>query len=160
RGGAECQDHCGLPDARQDAPVRPASLALAPSPVVTPSADTAGRVIRNWRVPAAAAAAAPLVPPRTLSFVWGGPPAPRQPVQSVEPRRASIVALPFANASGDPKDEEVAAALTEDVTLSLDQIPGVYVIARSTAQTMAARKLPLSRLGSELRVRYVLEGNT
>jgi len=33
------------------------------------------------------------------------------------------------------------------------------VIARSTAQTMAARKLPLSRLGSELRVRYVLEGN-
>jgi TolB-like protein len=30
--------------------------------------------------------------------------------------------LPFANGSGDPKDEELAAALTEDVTVSLDQI--------------------------------------
>src|SRR5262245_30735745 len=152
--------HCGLPDARQDAPVRPASLALAPSPVVTPSADTAGRVIRNWRVPAAAAAGGLLGTACTIAFVWRDTPALLQPVQSVEPRRASIVALPFANASGDPKDEEVAAALTEDVTLSLDQIPGVYVIARSTAQPIAARKLPLSRLGSELRVRYVLEGNT
>src|SRR5262245_31939694 len=40
RGGAEGQDHCGLPDARQDAQVRPASLALATAPVVTSSADT------------------------------------------------------------------------------------------------------------------------
>src|SRR5215831_1293850 len=97
RGGAECQDHCGLPDARQDAPVRPASLALAPSPVVTPSADTAGRVIRNWRVPAAAAAAVLLVTACTIAFVGRDTPALLQPVQAVEPRRASIVALPFAN---------------------------------------------------------------
>jgi adenylate cyclase len=94
-----------------------------------------------------------------IAFVERETPALPQPVQPSEPRRASIVALPFANASGDPKDEELAAALTDDVTVSLTQVSGAYVIARSTAQTMASRKLPLSRLGSELSVRYVLEGN-
>src|SRR5215475_4364880 len=163
RGATEGQDHHSLSDVRQHAQDRPASSASpeaqATAPVVTSSADTGGRVIRNWRVHAAAAAAVLLVASGTIAFVGRQPSALLQPVQPAEPHRASIVALPFANASGDPKDEEVAAALTEDVTLSLDQIPGVYVIARSTAQTMAARKLPLSRLGGELRVRYVLEGN-
>jgi adenylate cyclase len=166
----EGQGHCGLPDARQDAQVQPASSvspeAPARAPVVSSSAGPAGRLIRNWRVHAAAAAAVLLVVAGTIAFVGRETPAPPQPVQRAdqpvppaEPRLASIVALPFANASGDPKDEEVVAALTEDVTLSLDHIRGAYVIARSTAQTMAARKLPLSRLGSELGVRYVLEGN-
>ena len=160
---ADGQSHGGLPDAPQDAQVRPASSAsleaLAAAPVVTASANTAGRLIRNWRVHAAAAAAVLLVAAGTIAFVGRETPALLQPVQPAEPHLASIVALPFANASGDPKDEELAAALTEDVTVSLDQIPGAYVIARSMAQTMAARKLPLSRIGSELRVRYVLEGN-
>jgi DNA-binding winged helix-turn-helix (wHTH) protein/TolB-like protein/tetratricopeptide (TPR) repeat protein len=165
RGGAapEGQGHRGLPGAPQDAQVRPASSAspeaLAATPVVTASANTAGRLIRNWRMHAPTAAAVLLVAAATIAFVGWGVPALLQPVQPAEPHRASIVALPFANASGDPKDEEVAAALTEDVTVSLDQIPGAYVIARSTAQTMAERKLPLPRLGSELGVRYVLEGN-
>jgi DNA-binding winged helix-turn-helix (wHTH) protein/TolB-like protein/tetratricopeptide (TPR) repeat protein len=165
--GPENQDRCDPPDARQDAQVRPevrpASSAspetLAMAPVITSAADSAARLVRNWRVRAAAAAAVLLVTGGTIAFVGRDTPTLLQPAQPAEPHRASIVALPFANASGDPKDEEVAAALTEDVTLSLDQIPGVYVIARSTAQTMAARKLPLSSLGSELRVRYVLEGN-
>ena len=151
-----------LPDAPEDAHVRHASSpsleALAAAPVVIASANSAGRLIRNWRVYAAAAAAVLLVA-GTTAFVGRETPALLQPVQPAEPHLASIVALPFASASGDPKDEEVAAALTEDVTVSLDQIPGAYVIARSMAQTMAARKLPLSRIGSELRVRYVLEGN-
>jgi adenylate cyclase len=127
---------------------------------VTASANTAGGLIRNWRVHAAAGAAVVLlVAAGMIAFVEREPPTLPQPVQPSEPRRASIVALPFANASGDPKDEELAAALTEDVTVSLAQISSAYVIARSTAQTMASRKLPMSRLGSELGVRYVLEGN-
>ena len=160
----EGQGHGGLPDAPQDAQVRPPASgsleALEAAPVVTASANTAGGLIRNWRVHAGAGAAVVLlVAAGMIAFFGRETPAPLQPVQSAEPRRASIVALPFANASGDPKDEELAAALTEDVTVSLAQISGAYVIARSTAQTMASRKLPLSRLGSELGVRYVLEGN-
>jgi len=169
-GGAapEGQGRCGLPDAPQDAQVRLATSAsleaVAAAPVVTASANTAGRLIRNWRVHAAAAAAVLLVAAGSTVFVGRETPAPPQPVQRAdqpvppaEPHRASIVALPYAN--GDLKDEELAATLTEDVTVSLDQIPGAYVIARSMAKTMASRKLPLSTLGNELGVRYVLEGN-
>src|SRR6516164_2657572 len=124
RDGAahEGQDRCGLPDAPQDAQVRPATSAsleaLAAAPVVTASANTAGRLIRNWRVHAAAAAAVLLVAAGSTVFVGRETSAPPQPVQRAdqpvppaEPHRASIVALPYAN--GDLKDEELAATLTE-----------------------------------------------
>jgi adenylate cyclase len=81
------------------------------------------------------------------------------PVRPTEPPRLSIVVLPFANASGTPKDEELAAALTDDFTTDLAQIHGSAVVARSMAQATAARKLPLPAVGRELAVRYVLEGN-
>ena len=125
RAGADPQgqDRCRLPDAWQDAQdpraTSASSEAPAAAPVVTASADIAGRLIRNWRVQAGAAAAILLVAAGTLAFVGREPGALLQPGQLVELRRASIIALPFANASGDPKDEETAAALTEDVTLSL-----------------------------------------
>jgi TolB-like protein len=81
------------------------------------------------------------------------------PTRPTEPPRLSIVVLPFANASGTPKDEELAAALTDDFTLNLAQLRGSVVVARSMSQAIAARKLPLPTLGRELAVRYVLEGN-
>ena len=147
---ADGQNHRCVTYPPENAPVRHAS---------SPSLEGGGgRFIQNWWMYAAATAAVLLVA-GTTAFVGLETPALVQPVQSPEPHLASIVALPFASASGSPKDEELAAALTEDVTISLDQIPGAYVIARSMAQTLAARKLPLSRIGSELRVRYVLEGN-
>jgi DNA-binding winged helix-turn-helix (wHTH) protein/TolB-like protein/tetratricopeptide (TPR) repeat protein len=165
RGGAapDGQGRHGLPDAPQDARLqltdRASREALAAAPVVTASPNAAGRLIRHWRVHGAAAAAVLLIAAAAIAFVGRETPALLQPVQPPELHRASIVALPFANATGDPKDEELAAALAEDVTVDLGRIPGAYVIARSMAQTVAARKLPLSRLGSELGVRYVLEGN-
>ncbi len=75
-----------------------------------------------------------------------------------EPRRLSIVALPFVNASGEPKDDDLAAALTGDVTTSLAQMPGAFVVARSMAQATDSRKLSLPAVGDDLGVRYVLEG--
>jgi DNA-binding winged helix-turn-helix (wHTH) protein/TolB-like protein len=81
------------------------------------------------------------------------------PTRPTEPPRLSIVVLPFANASGTPKDEDLAAALTDDFTIDLAQIRGSVVVARSMAQAIAARKLPLTAVGRELAVRYVLEGN-
>jgi hypothetical protein len=66
--------------------------------------------------------------------------------------------LPFANASGTPKDEELAATLTNDFTIDLAQIRGSVVVARSMAQAIAARNWHCPPVGSELAVRYVLEG--
>jgi adenylate cyclase len=82
-----------------------------------------------------------------------------KPTRPTEPPRLSIVVLPFAKASGTPKDEELAAALTDDFTIDLAQIRGSVVVARSMARAIAARKLPLPAVGRELAVRYVLEGN-
>jgi TolB-like protein len=81
------------------------------------------------------------------------------PTRPIEPPRLSIVVLPFASASGTSKDEELAAALTDDFMTDLAQIRGSVVVARSMAQAIAARKLPLPVVGHELAVRYVLEGN-
>jgi adenylate cyclase len=81
------------------------------------------------------------------------------PTRPAEPLRRSIIVLPFASASGTLKDEELAAALTDDFMTDLAQIRGSVVVARSMAQAIAARKLPLPAVGRELAVRYVLEGN-
>ena len=75
------------------------------------------------------------------------------PTRPTEPPRLSIIVLPFADASGTPKDEELAAALTDDFTTDLAQIRGSVVVARSMAQAAAARKLPLPAVGRDLAVR-------
>jgi len=93
-----------------------------------------------------------------VGFAWQGFRA-EPPTQRAEPPRLSIVVLPFANAGGAPKDEELAAALTDDFTTDLAQMRGASVVARSMAQAIAGRKLPLPKVGSELAVRYALEGS-
>jgi DNA-binding winged helix-turn-helix (wHTH) protein/TolB-like protein len=84
-------------------------------------------------------------------------PTDQQP-QPMEPRRLSIVVMPFVNAGNERADDQLAAALSEDVTTSLAQIPGAIVIARSMAVAVAQRRSPLPAVGRELGVRYVLEG--
>src|SRR5215475_6695833 len=94
----EGQGHCGLPDAPQDAQVRAASSvsvkALAAAPVLTSSASSTGRLIRNWPVHWTVAAAVLLVVAGTVAFVGREAPALLQHSRSAEPHRASIVALP------------------------------------------------------------------
>jgi adenylate cyclase len=47
----------------------------------------------------------------------------------------SIVALPFANLSGDPSQDYFADGITENLTTDLSRIRGSFVIARNTAFT-------------------------
>jgi DNA-binding winged helix-turn-helix (wHTH) protein len=47
-----------------------------------------------------------------------------------DPRRLSLVVLPFENLSGDAKDDYLADGITDDLTTELSQIPGSVVIAR------------------------------
>jgi len=121
-------------------------LSVTPKPVAATSSPqsamaavqaTAGdRRARHWRFAAAAmvavlCSAAVAIHWRSLSSDESG--------LRAEPRRLSIVALPFVNASGEPKDDDLAAALTEDVTTSLAQMPGAFVVARSMAQATSSR---------------------
>jgi adenylate cyclase len=83
----------------------------------------------------------------------------RGPEISSTTPRLSIVVLPFANLSGDPTQDYLADALTEELTTSLSRISGAFVIARSTAFTYKGKPVDVKQIGRDLGVRYVLEGS-
>jgi PQQ-dependent catabolism-associated CXXCW motif protein len=73
--------------------------------------------------------------------------------------RLSLVVLPFANVGGDPRDDYLADAITEDLTTDLSRLPNFLVIARHSAATYKDKPADLRRVGEELGVRYVVEGS-
>ena len=75
------------------------------------------------------------------------------------PPRLSIVVLPFANLSGDPKQDYFVDGVTESLTTDLSRIKGSFVIGRHTAFTYKGDAVDLKQIGRELNVRYVLEGS-
>ena len=76
-----------------------------------------------------------------------------------EAARLSIVVLPFANLSGDPGQDYLVDALTDELTTSLARIRGAFVIARNTAMTFKGKPVDAKAIGKDLGVRYVLEGS-
>ena len=68
----------------------------------------------------------------------------------------SIVVMPLGSRNGDPAQDYLAEAVTEEITVDLSRIPGSFVIGRSTADSY--RGADARRVGRELGVRYVLEG--
>ena len=74
-------------------------------------------------------------------------------------QRLSIVVLPFANLSGDPAQDYLADALTDELTTALSRIPNSFVIARNTAFTYKGKPVDAKAIGKDLGVRYVLEGS-
>jgi TolB-like protein len=73
--------------------------------------------------------------------------------------RLSLVVLPFANFGGDPDQDYLADAITEDVTTDLSRLPGAVVIARQSAAALKGKSIDLRRVGEELGVRYAVEGS-
>ena len=76
-----------------------------------------------------------------------------------EAARLSIVVLPFANLSGDPAQDYLVDALTDELTTSLARMRGTFVIARNTAMTFKGKPIDAKAIGKDLGVRYVLEGS-
>ena len=70
----------------------------------------------------------------------------------------SIVVLPLASEGGDPAQDRLAAALTDEITVDLSRIPETFVIARATADSYRGRSVDARQVGRELGVRYVLDG--
>jgi TolB-like protein len=76
-----------------------------------------------------------------------------------EAARFSIVVLPFANLSGDPGQDYLVDALTDELTTNLARLRDTFVIARNTAMTFKGKPIDAKAIGKELGVRYVLEGS-
>jgi adenylate cyclase len=73
--------------------------------------------------------------------------------------RLSIVVLPFANLSGDEKQDYIADVLTDELTTYISRIPDSFVIARNTAFTYKGKPTNVKEIGKDLGVHYALEGS-
>ena len=75
------------------------------------------------------------------------------------PKGPAIAVLPFANLSGDPKQEYFSDGLTEDILTELSRARDLRVLARNTSFQYKGQAVNVGELGRELGVRYVLEGS-
>jgi adenylate cyclase len=75
------------------------------------------------------------------------------------PDKPSIAVLPFQNMSGDPDQEYFADGMVEEIITALSRIRWLFVIARNSSFTYKGQAIDVKQIGSELGVRYVLEGS-
>jgi TolB-like protein/class 3 adenylate cyclase len=143
-------------------PIRVYSLQVGvpaqakPAGPVTPAAPTP----QNRRFGLAAAIAALIViAGGAWWFLSANRPASIATKAPAEAARLSIVVLPFANLSGDPGQDYLVDALTDELTTSLARIRDSFVIARNTAMTFKGKPVDAKAIGKDLGVRYVLEGS-
>src|SRR5438552_9083532 len=76
-----------------------------------------------------------------------------------EPKFRSIVVLPFLNLSNDPDNEYFSDGLTEEITNVLASVPGLRVVARTTAFQYRGQDLDVRTIGSKVAADAVLEGS-
>jgi adenylate cyclase len=73
--------------------------------------------------------------------------------------KPSIAVLPFANLNGDPQHDYFSDGITEDIITALSRFSELIVIARNSSFQYKNKAVDIRRVGSELGVRYVLEGS-
>jgi serine/threonine-protein kinase len=71
--------------------------------------------------------------------------------------RKMIVVIPFENV-GSAEDAYFATGMTEEITSRLASVSGLGVISRNSAAQYAGGNTPISQIGKELDVEYVLQG--
>lgn len=73
--------------------------------------------------------------------------------------KPSIAVLAFRNLSGDAEREYFADGMVDDIITTLSRIPNFLVIARNSSYSYKGRSVDVRQIGSELGVRYVLDGS-
>jgi len=71
----------------------------------------------------------------------------------------SVAVLPLTNLSGDPKEEYLADAMTEELTTSLGHISALRVISRTSTSSYKHTNKVLPEIARELGVDAVVEGS-
>jgi adenylate cyclase len=89
-----------------------------------------------------------------VSPVWSG-------VAAVKPSAAAnrIAVLPFRNIGGGQEDQYLADGLTEELISSFSSLPGLKVIARTSAMRFKDSGKSISEIGKELNAGNILEGS-
>ena len=71
----------------------------------------------------------------------------------------SIAVLPFANLSADKENEYFSDGLAEDIIDALTQVPGLRVMARTSAFSFRGKDADVREIGARLNVEHILEGS-
>jgi TolB-like protein len=71
----------------------------------------------------------------------------------------SIVVLPFANLSGDAGQDFFSDGITEEITAALANIPGLRVVARTSAFQFRAQNRDIQSIGRQLHATHFIEGS-
>jgi TolB-like protein/Tfp pilus assembly protein PilF len=71
----------------------------------------------------------------------------------------SIAVLPFTNLSGNKENEYFSDGLAEDIIDALTQVPGLRVMARTSAFSFRGKGVDVREIGSRLNVEHILEGS-
>jgi adenylate cyclase len=95
-----------------------------------------------------------LKPPHTSASI----PSPAKPALSL-PSIPSIAVLPFANLSGDPKQEYFSDGISDQLINQLSRLGGLFVIARNSSFSYKSKPIKEQDIGRELGVKYLLEGS-
>jgi eukaryotic-like serine/threonine-protein kinase len=74
-------------------------------------------------------------------------------------RTPSIAVLPFANMSGDKDNEYFSDGLAEEILNALTKLPGLKVVARTSAFAFKGRNEDVRGIGETLGATHVLEGS-
>ena len=82
-----------------------------------------------------------------------------KPTVASSETQPSIAVLPFVNMSGDKEQEYFSDGLAEEIINALAQIPGLKVIARTSAFAFRGKEQDITKIAQALRVRTVLEGS-
>jgi adenylate cyclase len=73
--------------------------------------------------------------------------------------RLSLIVLPFANLNADPAQDYLGDIITSELTTALSRLRGATIIAASSALTLKGKRTDIKQLGTDLDVRYALEGS-
>ena len=75
------------------------------------------------------------------------------------PRIPSLAVLPFTNLSADKENEYFSDGLAEDIIDALAQVPGLRVMARTSAFAFRGKEVDVREIGARLNVEHILEGS-
>jgi TolB-like protein/Tfp pilus assembly protein PilF len=89
-------------------------------------------------------------------FVLRGP---RPAAEPVTHESASIAVLPLVNLSRDPDQEYFADGLSEELLNLLAKVPGLQVVARTSAFSFKGKNEDVRTIGEKLNVANLLEGS-